>query len=380
MNSIEERLKDSLTAVAETLPPAAVPAMDFSGRRIAVIPRWLAPVVAAVAVGTVVAGLVALPDRAPHRTAVQSAMVPPLGPAAAPPRYFVGAEVPNPIAVYDTANNKKVSRTSVQGVTRLTGTGDGRTYIAMSDATRAASGWAFYRIRINAAGKVVATTPLSIKVAPGYGVMGLAASRDGTKVALALEHDVLPSQPGKSGQRVKMDHAIEVTDLTAKTTTTWRSAAYGSLASVSMDPAGRTVAFGWQTFGRGEEGGQVRLLDVTSASRDLLSSRVVVRGSRNASVGGRVALSPDGRHVAAATEAGGRPQIVDYPITPGPRPRVLLKGRPGGANEFGILAFDPTGTNLLFEGGGYPVSRLADGKVTTLGDLKDADIESSGGW
>jgi hypothetical protein len=100
----------------------------------------------------------------------------------------------------------------VRGVTRLTGTGDGRTYIAMTDTISGTSGWAFYRIRINAVGKVVATTPLPIKVAPRDAVVALAASRDGTKVALAIEHDDTPQKPRNSPQLLALRGAIEVVD------------------------------------------------------------------------------------------------------------------------------------------------------------------------
>jgi hypothetical protein len=72
--------------------------------------------------------------------------------------------------------------------------------------------------------------------------------------------------------------------------------------------------------------------------------------------------------------------VLDYPLTPGPRPRVLVTGAPGGASEYFVLDFDPTGTNLLFAGGGHPMNRLANGKVVRLGGARDADVESSAGW
>lgn len=59
---------------------------------------------------------------------------------------------------------------------------------------------------------------------------------------------------------------------------------------------------------------------------------------------------------------------------------MLLNGVPGSASEYFVLDFDPTGTNLLFSGGGHPMSRLANGKVIRLGDARDADVESSAGW
>ncbi|WP_433180029.1 hypothetical protein [Actinoallomurus sp. CA-150999] len=371
MNTIEERLKDSLDAVAETLPAEAVPNLRLPTRRL-ILSRRLVPLIAAGAVAAATAGVaVALPDAAPRHRAPQVTTVPPLGQAAIPPRYYLAAVVPNRIAVHETASRRKVAQTSIGGVTRLAGTGDGRTYFAMTDQ----GPHRFYRIRITDKGRVAETTPLQVKVEAGS-VIGLAASRDGTKLALAVQFGMTGRSP-HPGARYG---AVEVADLTTGTTTTWPSRTPGVVTSVAMDPTGRTVAFDWQTLSR-EHVSQIRALDVTSSNTDLLASRIVVRGERMGVVGGPVAFSPDGRSIAAIAQTGnGGVQIVRYPANPGPRPRVLLSGRPGGSGEFLVLTFDPTGTNLLLQGGGYPVSLLANGKVTMLGDRKDADVEASAAW
>ncbi|GAA4636057.1 hypothetical protein GCM10023196_084260 [Actinoallomurus vinaceus] len=371
MNAIEERLKDSLGAVAETFPAEAVPDLRLPARRLA-LSRRLVPLIAAGAVAAATAGVaVALPDATPRHRTPQVTAVPPLGQAAIPPRYYLAAVVPDRIAVYETATRRKVARTSIGGVTRLAGTGDGRTFFAMTDQ----GAHRFYRIRITDKGKVAETTPVPVKVESGS-VVAFAASGDGTKLALVLQLGVTNGTPKPDTMR----GAVEVADLTTGTTATWRSSAQGLVQSVAMDPTGRTVAFDWQTLGR-DHVSQIRALDVTSKNTDLLASRIMVRTATFGAVSGPLAFSPDGRSIAAIgqSEKGGV-QIVRYPVTPGPRPRVLLSARPGGAAEFGALAFDPTGTNLLFEGGGYPVSRLANGTVTLLGDRKDADVESAAAW
>jgi hypothetical protein len=369
MNPIEERLKDSLDAVARTLPPEAVPALRFPARRPVQL-RWITPVVAAVAVGAVVVGLRALPDGAPHRDAPPPpATVPSLGPAAAPPRYYVGAMVPNQIAVYDTVTRRRVDKTSIGGETKVAGAGDGRTFFVATERK-------VYRLRITANGKVGSVAPVPVKFPSGTSPDALAASRDGTRLAMAFQHPIAGSAPDDTTS------TIELVDLTAKTTATWRSSGPGTSLSLSFDPAGRTLAFGWQAMQRSGLTSQIRLLDLTSASRDLLAGRVVADRTRTTTPMGPVAFSPDGRHVAAATMTPGRSeaQIVDYPLTPGPRPRVLVNGAPGGASEYFFLGFDPTGTNLLFSGGGYPTSRLANGKVIRLGSSQEADMESTAAW
>ena len=362
MNPIEERLKDSLDAVARTLPPEAVPALRFPSRR-AVRRRWLAPAVAAMAVGAVVAGLQALPDRAPRRTP-PPATVPALGPAATPPRYYVGAVAERPVAVYDTVTGRRTGTTTIGGIPKVAGTGDGRTFFAATERK-------VYRLRVTADGKVGSVTPLTVHLSTGPDA--IAASRDGTRLALAFQHG--GSRPDKETS------TIEVVDLTAKTTATWRSGPAGTILSLSLDPTGRTLAFAWQASA-GHLAAQIRLLDLTSASRDLLAGPLVAGRSRTTMPVGPVAISPDGQHVAAAVETIGQDgaDVLDYPLTPGPRPRVLLNGVPGGASEYFVLDFDPTGTNLLFSGGGYPMSRLANGKVIRLGDARDTDVESSAGW
>lgn len=362
MNPIEERLKDSLDAVARTLPPEAVPALRFPTRR-SVPRRWLAPAVAAMAVGAVVAGLQALPDRAPRRTPPPTT-VPALGRAAAPPRYYVGAVAPRPVAVYDTVTRRRTGTTTIAGITKVAGTGDGRTFFVATERK-------VYRLRVTAGGKVGSVTPLTVHLPSGPDA--LAASRDGTRLALAFQH---------AGARPhEQESTIEVVDLTAKTTATWRSGPPGTILSLSLDPAGRTLAFAWQAMA-GDLASQIRLLDLTSASRDLLAGPVVAEQSPTTTPMGPVAISPDGRHVAAAVKTASRESadVVDYPRTPGPRPRVLVNGAPGGSSEYSFLDFDPTGTNLLFAGGGYPMSRLANGKVTRLGDARDADVEASAAW
>ena len=363
MNPIEERLKDSLDAVARTLPPEAVPALRFPSRR-AVRRRWLAPAVAAVAVGAVVAGLQALPDRAPRRTPPPQTTVPALGHAAAPPRYYVGAVAPHPVSVYDTATRRRTATTTLTGVTKVAGTGDGQTFFVATERK-------VYRLRVTADGKVGSVTPLTVHLPAGPDT--LAASRDGTRLALAYQH--AGARPGDEWS------TVEVVDLTAKTTATWRSGPPGAILSLSLDPAGRTLAFAWQAAPAGLTS-QIRRVDLTSASRDLLAGPVVADQTRTTTPMGPVAISPDGRHVAAAVETMSRnsADIVDYPLTPGPRPRVLVTGAPGGATEYSFLDFDPTGTNLLFSGGGYPISRLANGKVIRLGGEKDVDMESSAAW
>ncbi|GAB3988133.1 hypothetical protein GCM10029978_109720 [Actinoallomurus acanthiterrae] len=369
MNTIEERLKDSLGAVAETLPADAVPDLSLPTRRL-LFSRRLVPLIAAGAVAAATAGVAAaLPDGPPRHRAPQVTTVPPLGQAAIPPRYYLAAVVPNRIAVYETASRRKVAQTSIGGVTRLAGTGDGRTYFAMTDR----GPHRFYRIRITDKGKVAETRPLQVKADAGS-VVALAASRDGTKLALAI-------QPGvRDGQSLNTMHgAVAVVDLTTGKTVTWRSSRPGVLMSVAMDPTGRTVAFDWQDFTR-KSVTQIRALDVTSTNTDLLASRIMVNSAAGI-VGKPLAFSPDGRSIAATYQSGrGGIQIVRYPVTPGPRPRVLLSAGPGGASDFGVITFDPTGTNLLFEGGGYPLSLLANEKVTLLGDRKDADIESAAAW
>jgi hypothetical protein len=361
MSRTEERLKESLEAVARTLPPEAVPALRLPSCRGVRIP-WLAPIVAAAAVAATVIGLVALPGQAPHRAA-PPATVPPLGPAAAPPRYYVGAVVPNPLAVYETATRRKVTQTTIRGITKITGTGDGRTFFASSDDHNR-----FYRLRITADGRIGSVDRLSIKIPAGTTADALAASRDGGRLAIALQHG--GAEPGDETS------VVQLVDLRANTSVLLRSRTKGVIVSLSMDPAGRTLAFSRQAW---DGASQIRALDLASGSRDLMTSRLVAGRSGRTTPMGPVAVSPDGRYVVAGAQVPGRVQLIEYPLNPGPRPRVLLKGA-SGASGYGVLSFDPTGTNLLLEGGGHPTSRLANGKVIKLGASADADTESAAAW
>jgi hypothetical protein len=375
MNTTEDRLKDSFDAIGGMVTAADVPALEFPGRRTA--PRWLVPATAAAAAAVVVVGgTVALQGHSSHKTVAPSA-VPTLPPAAAPPKFYLATVVPNPIAVYDTATGRKTSTTHIGGVTKVAATGDGRTFFAVSDGGGGGTGETFYRITIDGTGKITASTQLAIKLPhTDASVDALAVSRDGTKLAFAVQRATAHADPFSATSDVV------VADVRTGRTTTWSSPRFGIIMSLSMNAGGRLLAFN-RNPGMGPNEAQVRELDLTLPGRDLTASRVLVNSTRSATLTGPVTLSPDGRYLASAVEvptAMATSNVVEYSTSSGRRIGTVLKGV-YGHSEYGTITFDPTGSNLLIWGGGHRIGYVPNGKpATTLGAPSDIDYESTAAW
>lgn len=320
------------------------------------MPGWVAPVAAAAVVAAVLVAL-ASPMRGMggHQPLLGAA------PAATPPRFYLTAAARNPLAVYDSTTGRRIAQTSIGPFAKVTATGDGKTFFAASANAN------LYRIRVNADGRIDAIAPLPVRITPDGFVESLAASRDGTRLAIAFYPN--------SENPTTMHSDVRVIDLRTNTVTTWRATRPGTATSVSMDASGHTLAFVWASM-ENKYVAQVRALDPTSRSGDLLKSRVVVNGSSESLIQDPVALTADGHRIAVCRKTNmGQVRIVEYSVTTGRSIYVLVVGK-GGIGDFSALAFDSTSTNLLFYGGGYPMSRLTNGEISQLGEPEDAGTGS----
>lgn len=349
MTSVEDHVRAATRAQAAALrevrplwlPPAASPGSGPASRaRRALRWRsWMGPVTAAAAVLAVGVSLVLI------RGIPNARVVPPSGSPAAPgvpPPYYVaiagsqagwyayaplsGAAPPaNHLVVGATFTGRSLATVAPpRGAwfTGVTGAADDRTFVVDTRPTPSQSAgtqfvtaprtWYLLRISPGAA-PGYRLTRLPVPVTPrGTGVVGMALSPDGTKLALALQPGMLTSKPGREVLRI---YSV----VTGAVLRSWSVPANGigggeDLAGgdnhtiLSWADGGRVLAFnyGWTTGPQAGPKGtpgrdkllkedrnyqQVRTLDLSRPGTDLLADSRVI-WSTSAPVYSDAATSP----------------------------------------------------------------------------------------
>ncbi|HEX9518765.1 MAG TPA: hypothetical protein VF940_21620 [Streptosporangiaceae bacterium] len=336
-----------------------------SRRRIRVIaPLAAATAMACVAIAVAVVGNGGPPGNSGPRT--RAAL--PSGTPAPRPSYFLGI-YSNPgndlfsnLAVYHAATGAVVtdlaSRTRGLTFTAVAATASSTEFLAAAEPAsggRIGCGATIYRVKLTAAGRLAALSPLPGAPHPGYvPVSGLQVSADGS--TLAIESG--PCYVQGSGS---FPYRIELLRLADGRARRWRPAGptiMPFLGSLSSD--GRSLAFsnyaGMGT-GRATNDGAARVVRASAKSGSLTAAaRVVVPGIRSPAHGVEgVALSPDGKVLyacsrRAATAAGYHYSAVlaAYNAASGRKIRVL--GSWNSDQSPCLLAMAPSGDYALVTG------------------------------
>jgi hypothetical protein len=273
VNALENRVRESVRAVAQTVPDSAVPPLRLprtraiSGWRMR--RRWgrrLTPVAAAVAVIVVVALLVAVrgsfgPGTGASPPASGGVIAPQYIGADGVPPYYVAVTananpyfVPSYAVVRDTTTGATLGtiRASVPGYTirAVTGAADDRTFVLDEDKwvgnnaseDQIYEPHSFYLLRLNSDGRPASVTRLPMTAGPL--VSGMALSADGTRLAIA----VAPRPAGRPKPTVPQTQ-LRVYTLATGAVRTWSG--YGSIGqsddpgSISWTANGQQLVFDW---------------------------------------------------------------------------------------------------------------------------------------
>jgi hypothetical protein len=361
MSTTEDRVRAATRAAAQTVAPGSTPPpppLPVRRRRgPAVRPRrgrgwpgWVAPLAAAAAVAAAIATSVVvsgafslghaghLAHPAAQRTGTVGLHPAPAAPAGLP-AYDV-ALAPGPLG--GQAARAVVRATATGAVlaavrpprpyaafTGITGAADDRTFVlaAQPGQQPTASGRVlvkFFQLRLDPAAGTARLTALPIPTVSGrwIQVAGIALSRDGRKLAVAL------SAGGQS--------AIDVFDLAGGPVQEWKAELPGRTVvgtnllganPLSWAADGRTLAFdAW-----GPARVQVRALDTAAPGTSLSASRLVMtfpHWATTGSVAGSAIITPDGTKIIAM-EVPGPPAATQVRV----RQFSATNGRP-----LGILA------------------------------------------
>ena len=333
-------------------------------------PRWrrLAPLGAAAAVVTVVAGALALASGSPRpggRPAAVSASVPP---------YYVALSLAGngdccrPGAPYSPVTTAVVRATATGAAVAtitpprpygtfigVTGAADNRTFVLAAQGLASppltqAPPTGFFLLRIDPANPMPSArarlTPLPITVrSQGAGVTGLALSPDGTKLAIA---EVYP---------IAAPPALHVVTLATGAERVWAATTGGPTFGpgttgepLSWAGDGRTLAFVLA-------GTSVRLVDTAAASSSLLaSSRLAIPAppGNPPSGWGQVMITPDGQTILAVIGSGAQPgaarqELVTFSARTGQQLHVLNR-IPVYGNSERVLWASPSGQVLVVSG------------------------------
>jgi hypothetical protein len=342
VNSLENRVRAATRAVADTVPPAAVPALRLPepstsflsrtafGSRTArtartaraarairprTWPNWLAPAAAAAAVIAIVAGAVAVggnqasTESGPSATSGSTGSGPVAGPPASAyvsagevPPYFVQIQAngspssaPSYATVRTTATGKLLTilpRAADYTVLAVTAAADDRTFVLdeakwvgynlrldQSSQTRV-----FYLVRLNAAGLPASLTRLPMTAGPL--VTGVALSPDGTKLAIAFE----PQQRSDPSRQ-----EVRIYTLATDAFRTWT--AHGTIGSspddagsMSWTADGKYLAFDWLSDSAASTG--TWLLNTTLGGDGLLADSRYVRSPASILPSSSIAATP----------------------------------------------------------------------------------------
>ena len=399
MTSIEERLADALNASYEAARALPLRPLALTPPRPRRWVLWFAPVAAALAVVAVVTGLNALTGRAP-------APQRPAGPVAAGaggvPRYYVdlndnGQDVVRSVATGKVTGTVPVHFTSQDGAAASTSV-DGVFYVAGYAAGREE----IYRFKLTSAGQVTGLATVKGTDTLGGQIDAMAASPEGTKLALAISH-------GPSGS-----DSITVISLPGGARRSWQGGVavngYRSftITSLSWLAGDERLAFTglWCQYGHGgtqvcgnAQGGVrhltgVRALRLAGRGSSLSQARVLLRQSATVPYIAAAAISPDGATITAVVLSGpvrysspgtvpGHLAVRQFTTATGQPSRTLYQ-RATGPTAGWLLSPDSTGRHYLLSGaavyaGDGPPSLQGKGYNGRISDAKLINLPPSSG-
>jgi hypothetical protein len=325
MNTIEDRLRAAVQAAAGTVTPGSAPPLHLPSepaRRFAVPgprrrggwARWAAPLAAAASVIAVVAASLAItsgaPAPAPQTAAARAAAL-----ASVPPYYvaltgYTGNATAHWHAVVRaTATGTALATVSPPRPYRtfswVSGAADDRTFVLAAQPWVPGAGPVrnanepvkFFLLHFDPATGAAPLTALPITEKEGYGVIGLALSPDGSRLAVAL---ATPREPQQSRK-------IQIFTLATGAQHDWTWAGPGWVGTqdsfgqpLSWTADGRTLAFQQWTGDHLD----VRLLDTAAAGSSLRSARPAVAILSSSNDDSNSLLTPDGRTVIYAPARG----------------------------------------------------------------------------
>ena len=312
MTSTEGRLADALNAsydAARALPLRPLTVAPPRPRRWVL---WFAPVAAALAVVAVVTGLNALTGRAAAPRPPAAPVPPTAAGVGGVPRYYVdlnynGQDVVRSVATGKVTGTVPVHVTSADGAAASTSV-RGVFYIAGNHADSEE----IYGFKLTSAGKVTGLTTVKGSGTLGGRIDAMAASPDGTKLAVAVSNGMFGSD------------SISVISLPGGTRHSWQGGltmkGYQSftITSLSWLAGSENLAFSglWCQYGHsgtqvceGARGGdkrltEVRALNLAGSGSSLGPTRVLLRPSANVPYIAAAATSPDGATITAVVLSG----------------------------------------------------------------------------
>lgn len=257
---------------------------------------WLAPAASVVAVVALLAGVFAAGGLITANRQGAGA------PAGGMPRFYVDIEgTPGHVSavVRDSRTGARLSSLpvpTVPGPPPWIAAASDRSYAIAVAARPSNVETRFLLLHVSANGRAAKLSTLPVKpVSGGPLVTGLALSADGKYLAIALSTGSLPRNRG----------AVEVASTSTGAARTWSS--HGQ-SGFPFDPSfadqGRRLGFGWYNHFSGHfpdiySKAEVRLLDLSAPSRELLAAKVIV-GERKALGTVQTAMvSADGHSVIA---------------------------------------------------------------------------------
>ena len=386
MTEIEDRLRAELADFAQRADSARIrPLRQPAIRARSRVPAWLAPAVAAAAVAALVTGVVYTHQIAGHRqpaSGVRTAVSPfslSTGTIAGLPRYYLTLDQPTSwqqsarAVVHSSATGAALATRRIlltgSGQPLVTGAADGRTFL-IADGAR------IYLLRIGADGHAVQLSHAPVKAGP-FDVTGIALSPDGSRVAIAQEHDVYAQ--------------VQVSSLATSATMTWRTRANGIVPSISWSAGGHQIGFLWESGlhsppPRQQDG--YRVLNVDDPGGNLLATSVDPASPNPGGDYPPAYLTPDGRafitsstkivpgdqatvitKIISLSTQTGRVQQVLYTASAHGHPQTY--GNAGTLAEQGcaVLSLDSTGQHPLvqcFLFGRFTFGTLASGHLKAL--------------
>jgi hypothetical protein len=379
MTPLEDKLRIAFRQTGLEIPPSAPPLRLNRSRHQARWRwrAWTAPVAAAVLVGVVIAGSLALTSGTRSRAGLPGA-----GQLAAVPPYFVTLITPAPDDFWATTADIRATATgaTIASATPprpytvfsgVTAADDDRTFVlaakTASPAVRDAGKYPperLYVLRLHPDGTIASLRALAMSDVPaGEAVQSIALSPDGTRLAAVIEG---------SGIRSKK---LSLFDLTTGTERTWTAGACvlnGMMVSggeviqgtLSWTADGRYLAFGCVQVAQAAVA-TVRLLDTSARGPDLVAGSRPVVTDNLSPLGVRATVTPDGRWIVVVRPLGGTwPEIEKFPVRPANRAAARIL--PGRYTE--IMWTSPDGSVLILFQAGRPGGAVivSDGRQTPI--------------
>lgn len=359
MTTIENRLRDALTATAALVAPSPAVLADertstvpggVSGRRAG--SRSLVPLVAAVLVLVVIGATFVITHRGERVSLV---------PASSPASHFVANVAGGGILEVSVRDARTGSVTATVPPPRgiffnaVTATADPRVFFVLANNSTEN---VLFRLTVDATGSQADLAEVPNIHPPA---LSLAASPDGTRIAFPAA-DVAATGPGPARPAPAQ---IDVVTLASGELETFRADQPGHVTSPSWDASGRHLAFQLDSS-NGQDG--IRILD-TQAGHDLIANSHRVVGWQPTFVGEFVSpmLSADGERVYAiaaqqAEDETRVTRVVELDAHTGEQLRILFEqpyADHGNAQwSFTQMARDPSGSQLLVVDGNGSCYRI----------------------